>query len=163
MLSIDRATTCSASRAVTSVQNARVISRRRSARAAVQLFAARLALRLRRTFQRLEPAAAIEQPLQIETRAVVVRDIRIDDLPQLTGLHDHELLDVIGAGVAALGCNDREARRGTPLLDRRRRILPRLELGESQAVCDALRNRIVQRQLDGLPAPRAASARETTA
>ena len=65
-------------RAVTSAQNARVISSRRSARAAVRSLAGRLALGARRALERVGAAAGVDRPLQVEPRPVVVGHVGID-------------------------------------------------------------------------------------
>ncbi len=142
MLSSERASTCSASRAVTSAQNARVISRRRSARAATQILARGLPLRVSRALERVDAATRVEQPLQIEPRPEVVGNVGIDHLPRLSRLHDRELVDVIGPRIASLRGDTRTAIGGASLLERFRRVLPRLELGQTQAVGQALRDRL---------------------
>ena len=72
-------TTRTDSMAVTSAQNARVASRRTSALAVATSLLGRRRLRSRRALQRLEPAERVDGPLQVEARAPVVGDVRVDD------------------------------------------------------------------------------------
>ncbi len=111
-----------------------------------QFLAGRLPLGMRRALERIETAAGVEQPLQVEPGPEIVRQVGIHDLPRLARLGDHELLDVVRAGIARQRGDARTARRGASLLDRCGRITTGLELGQSKAVGEPLHDGILQGQ-----------------
>ena len=110
-----------------------------------EILARRVALGARRALERIEPSAAVDEPLQIQPRAVVVWDVGIHNLSQLTRLHDHELLDVIGPGIPGLRRQCRAPVRRASIGGRLRRLEPSLQLRDSEAVRKTLRNRLVER------------------
>ena len=69
-------TTSTDARAVSTAQNARVISSFRSARAASRSCAGRFGFCARRARERLQPAAGVDRPLQIDPRPHVVGNVR---------------------------------------------------------------------------------------
>ena len=75
----DSPTTRTASSAVTTAQNARVISSFRSLRAGCEVEPGRLGLGARRPLERVGAAARVDRPLQVEPRAEVVGDVGVDD------------------------------------------------------------------------------------
>ena len=70
----------------------------------------------RGALERVEAAAGVDRPLQVEPRAVVVGNIGIDDPKLVVRPQDAERLDVIRARVAGLR-RDLRQRRGVPLAD----------------------------------------------
>ena len=84
----DSRTTRTASVAVTSAQNARVVSSRRSARVLSMSLLARLTLGVRRALERSVAAAGVDRPLHVEPRAPVVGHVGIQDLNDPVGLHE---------------------------------------------------------------------------
>ena len=101
----------------------------------------------RGALERVEAAAGVDRPLQVEARAVVVGDVGIDDAKLVVRRQDAERLDVVGARVAGLRRNLRE-RGGVPLADDGLgRLAAGDRLGDPMARLEAAPDRLVERQL----------------
>ena len=98
-----------------------------------------------RASQRRRSAAGINGPLQIDPRAHVIGDVRINQ----AAARNPKLVDMICPGISGLQSELRHRRGLALILDGPSRFLPRVNLGDAMAGLETARDRIVQRQADG--------------
>ena len=100
----------------------------------------------RGALDRIEPAAGVDRPLQVETRAVVVRNVRIDDAELVVRKQHAEDVDMVRAGVARLSGHLRQHRGVTLGRDRRRRVTARHRFRQAMTGVEPATDRLVERQ-----------------
>ena len=98
------------------------------------------------TGERLQAAARVDGPLQIDPRLHAVREVGVKHPEPAARVGHAELVDVIDARVARDRCELRALGGLALVFDRSRGILPCAELLEAMARFDASRDGLVQRQ-----------------
>jgi hypothetical protein len=104
-------------------------------------------LRACRALERVAATAGVNRPLQIETRPVVVRDVRIQHARDAGRSRHRELDNVVRARVGRRRRHDRQIGRGARHDDRLRGSLARPRFGQAVTRLQRARLRFVQRQL----------------
>ena len=114
-----------------------------------ELLPAEFRLGARRAFERLQPPARVDRPLQLDARTIVVGHVRIDQADASLRREEAELVHVVRSLVAQLRGDDRLLRGAAPLRGGNRCSLTRAKLTEPVTVGDSTGDRVIQRQSCG--------------